>query len=150
MSKFHLAQLNIAKAKKPLDDPIMSGFVNRLDEINTLGEQSPGFVWRLKDDTSNNSMEFQMYDDPLIIVNLTVWEDLESLKNFTYKTAHAEVMRQRKKWFEHFGKPYMVLWWIPAGHHPTVEEARTKLELLQEKGPTQEAFNFKNNFPPLE
>ena len=145
MSNFHLAQLNIARAKKPMDDPLMHGFVSRLDEINTLADQSPGFVWRLKDDTGN-ATEIIIYNDPLIIVNLSVWEDLESLKQFTFKTAHVELMRQRKKWFDHFGKPYMVLWWIAAGHRPTLEEARKKLERLQEKGPTKEAFNFKTFF----
>jgi hypothetical protein len=148
MPEFHLAQLNVGRARKPMEDPLMADFVNQLDEINALAERSPGFIWRLQDD-AGNATSFQVFDDPLIFINLSVWEDLKSLKDFTYRTAHVKVMRQRKKWFEHFGKPYLVLWWIPAGHIPTPTEAKSKLECLQQKGATMEAFDFKTTFGPL-
>ena len=150
MSKknYHLAQVNIATMKFPLDDPRMEGFVSRLDEINALAESSEGFVWRLKDETGN-ATNISAFPDPMLIVNMSVWESPETLKNYVYKSMHVEVMRMRKEWFHLMKEAYYVLWWIPAGHEPTVEEAKEKLELLQSRGPSSEAFDFKHVFEPV-
>ena len=144
--KKHLAQLNIARMlSDTIDDPIMAEFVAQLDTINTLGESSKGFVWRLKDE-SGDATHFNPFDDERIIVNLTVWESLEDLMNFAFKTAHATVMKDRAKWFEKFGKPSMVLWYIEEGHIPTTQEARKRLEYIQANGASEYAFDFKNKF----
>ena len=150
MKKYHLAQLNIARMTGvDINDPIMVDFVNQLDEINTLGENSEGFVWRLKDD-SGSATDFNPYDDVQVIVNMTVWENVETLENFAYKSRHVEVMKRRCEWFQKHGKAAFVLWWIPAGHIPTLEEANERLEFLQKNGATTYAFDFKNRFlPPI-
>lgn len=144
---YHLAEINVAKAKAEMDDPLMHGFVSRLDEINALAEASSGFVWRLKDD-GGDATALRYFDDPLIIVNMSVWEDVESLKHYTYGTMHVEVFKQRKAWFELFGRPHFVMWWIPAGHIPTVVEAQAKLEYIHLQGPGPEAFNFSKIYGP--
>ena len=123
----------------------MEGFVSRLDTINALAESYDGFVWRLKDD-SGNATNIVAFDDPMLIVNMSVWESPEQLKHYVYKSAHVEVMRMRKEWFELMKAAYYVLWWIPAGHEPSLAEAKAKLELLQKDGPTPAAFDFKNLF----
>ena len=144
--KKRLAQLNISKMlSDSIDDPIMADFVAQLDTINALGENSKGFVWRLKDE-SGDATHFNPFDDERIIVNLTVWESLEDLMNFAFKTAHAVVMKDRAKWFEKFGKPSTVLWYIEEGHIPTTQEARERLEYLQVNGASNYAFDFKNKF----
>lgn len=145
MSDYHLAQLNIARMKTHLEHPSMEGFVSRLDEINSLAEKSTGFVWRLKDEETGNAMEIQAFDDPKLVVNLSVWQSIESLRAFTYNTAHTDVMRQRKQWFEHLDI-YMVLWWIPKGHIPSLEEAKERLSLLEKNGSRQAAFTFRTPF----
>lgn len=142
MSKFHLAQLNIATAIAPLDSPEMADFVNNLERINSLGEQSPGFVWRLKDD-SGNATDIIAYDDPRIIANLTVWRDVASLKDFVFKTEHAHFLKRKKEWFKADSQATYVLWWIPEGHIPTLEEAKQKLALLRSQGESAQAFSFK-------
>jgi Domain of unknown function (DUF3291) len=143
-----LAQINIARAVAPLDDPRLADFVAQLDEINTLAESSPGFVWRLKDDNGLSSSYVKAYDDPNMLVNMSVWASVESLYQFTYKSNHMNVFRERRNWFEAPSKPHLVMWWIPAGHIPTVEEAKERLALLERLGPTAEAFTFKQIFPP--
>ncbi len=145
MSKFHLAQINVARAKFPIDAPEMFGFTSNLDRINALAESQPGFVWRLQDD-SNNATEIQIFDDPMIIVNMSVWESVEALKDYVYRSAHVEIMRQRKEWFHLMKEAYYALWWIPRGHIPKTDEAKEKLELLRRKGPCPEAFDFKCMF----
>ena len=142
----HIAQLNIARAKAPLDDPLLADFVAQLDDVNALAEASPGFVWRLKSD-SGNATDIRAYDDPLMIVNMSVWKTIEALFDFAYRTSHTKVMNRRKEWFESLPGPHMVLWWIPAGAVPTVEEAKRRLEHLEEHGPTSKAFTFKVRFP---
>lgn len=146
---YHLAQLNIARRLYPLDDPRMIGFTSRLAEINALGEQTPGFVWRLVD-SSGNATDTRIYGDDLLIVNLTVWESIEDLHHYAYSTAHVEVFRQRRDWFEHVKDPMVVLWWIPAGTVPTVTEASERLDHLRANGPTPYAFTFKQRFPAPE
>jgi hypothetical protein len=143
---FHLAQLNIGRSRYPVDDPRMSGFVNRLAEINALAEASPGYVWRLQSD-SGNATDIRVSEDPSVIVNLTVWESADQLYDFSYHTAHLEVYRLRRGWFDQWPGPHLVLWWIPAGSIPTVSEALARLERLAAEGPTPEAFTLKVRFP---
>lgn len=145
---WHVAQLNIAlMTGKTINDPVMKEFVDQLDTINTLAEQSEGFVWRLKSD-EGNATSYNPYHDDRIIINFSVWQSTDDLKNFVYKSAHTAVMKDRKKWFENFGQPYYVLWNIPAGYIPSLDEAVERLASLQQNGPTDYAFDFKNIFKP--
>ena len=146
MSKYHLAQINIARMLAPIDDPIMADFVAQLPPINALAEQSPGFVWRLQSE-SGDATSIKAYDDDLIIINLTVWESLDALRVYVYKSAHHGVLRERKRWFERFDGPYYALWWVPAGHLPDPLEGKERLEYLREHGDTPYAFSFKHVFP---
>jgi hypothetical protein len=143
MSAYELAQLNMGVAKAPIDSPIMADFVANLDRINALAESSPGFVWRLQTEEGDATALRPFGDD--ILVNMSVWKDVESLHNYVYKTMHVEIMRRRREWFE--GASQVVLWWVPKGHRPTTDEAAAKLALLREKGSTPEAFSFKDAFP---
>jgi uncharacterized protein DUF3291 len=145
MPNFHLAQINIARLLAPIDDPLLAEFVAQLAPVNALADQSPGFVWRLQTE-SGDATSIKVYDDDMIIVNLTVWEDVESLREFAYKSAHAGVMRDRKRWFEKFDGPYMALWWVPAGHVPNTQEARERLEHLREHGDSEYVFSFQHLF----
>ena len=147
MTAYHLAQLNVGRAMAPMDDPIMADFVAWLDQINRLGDGSPGFVWRLQGEGGTSS-ELRVSDDPRYIINLTVWESIDALYDFTYRSDHRAVFKRRSDWFEHFGRPSVCLWWQPAGTIPTVEEAERRLRHLDEHGPTAEAFTFKSRFPP--
>jgi hypothetical protein len=146
VSSHHIAQLNIARAKASLDTPLLADFVAQLDAVNALAEASPGFVWRLKSD-SGNATDIQAYDDPLMIVNMSVWESIDGLFDFAYRTSHTKVMNRRKAWFDPLPGPHMVLWWIPVGTIPTVEEAKRRLDHLAAHGPTATAFTFKARFP---
>lgn len=144
--KKYLAQLNITRMQSnSINDPLMADFVAQLDTINTLAENSKGFVWRLKDE-EGNATNIHPFDDDRIIVNMSVWESIEDLSEYAYKSAHAVVMKDRSKWFEKFGKPSMVLWYIDEEHTPTVKEARERLEFLQENGASEYAFDFKSRF----
>ncbi len=145
-SAFHLAQVNVARALVPLEDPLLADFMSQLDAVNALAEQSAGFVWRLQDD-SGNATDVAVGDDPRVIVNLSTWVSAESLFDFVYKTGHTKVMARRREWFEKPERPHMVLWWVPAGLEPSVEEALARLRLLDSQGPTAEAFTFKMRFP---
>lgn len=148
---YHLAQVNIARMVAPLDDQLMAGFVARLEEINALADRSPGFVWRLQSEGGEASATYlRPYDDDRILFNLSVWETIEHLKEYVYKTAHGEVMRQRREWFNKFDGMYMALWWVKAGHIPTVAEAKQRLEYLQQHGEMPHAFTFKRPFPVSE
>jgi len=149
MNGFHVAQLNVGRSVAPLDDPIMARFMERLADINALGERSPGYVWRLQGETGN-ATTIHAYDDPRMIVNLTVWESIEHLYTFAYHSQHMEVFRRRREWFEQLDGPSLVLWWLPAGELPTVAEARRRLDLLATDGPTPNAFTFKTRFDPPE
>jgi len=142
----HLAQVNIGRALGPMDGPVMAGFAARLDEINALAESSPGFVWRLKTD-AGNATSLQPYEDERILINLSVWESPDHLKQFVYRSAHAQVMRQRKEWFARFGDAYVALWWIPKGDVPTIAEAKERLHYLQLNGDSEFAFSFAKLFP---
>lgn len=147
-SAYHLAQINVARARAPLDSPVMKEFMDAIDEINTLGEGSPGFVWRLKTD-SGNATEIRAYDDPRMIVNVTVWESLEALRDFAFKTHHGDYFKRRAEWFEKMDTPSLALWWIPAGATVDEVEGKRRLEILAKHGPTPEAFTFRDRFPAL-
>jgi len=144
MSNYHLAQLNIAALKAPLDSPELKDFVDNLDRINALAEGSEGFVWRLKGDGNNATSLRPLGED--VIVNMSVWRDVEALKDYVYRPGHVEIMRRRREWFTRMAQAYMVLWWVPAGHVPTLEEAAARLNLLRQRGPTSEAFTFGEAF----
>lgn len=145
--QFHLAQVNIGRMRAPLDDPLMAGFVGRLDEINALADRSPGFVWRLQT-SEGNATYLRPYDDDRIIFNMSVWENIEHLKAYVYNSLHVELLRQRQEWFSKFDGVYAALWWVPSGHRPSIDEAKKRLAHLAEKGPTAYAFTFKTPFPP--
>ena len=144
--RFHIAQLNVGKTHHPVEHPRMIGFTGRLAEINALAERTPGYVWRLQGE-SGDATGIHVFDDPLIIVNLTVWESIEQLYEFSYHTDHAEVFRLRRAWFEPWPGPSLVLWWIPAGTTPTLAEALARLERLAAEGPSPGAFNLKVEVP---
>lgn len=144
---YQLAQLNIAEMKAPLDSPSMADFVANLDRINALAEQSPGFVWRLQDGDDATSIR------PLgehVLVNLSVWEDVPALSQYVYRSAHVEIMRRRREWFDRMKSAHMVLWWVPNGHRPTIEEAIGRLEQLRANGPSPAAFTFAQAYGPPE
>ncbi|MEQ8304569.1 MAG: DUF3291 domain-containing protein [Cyclobacteriaceae bacterium] len=145
MPAYHIAQLNLAKAKYSLDDPRMAGFVKQLAAVNSEGENSSGFVWILKDETGT-AVNFNLFDDPSLLVNLTVWQDIESMKQFVYNGLHLKVFKNRKAWFEPMEREHLVLWWIPPDHVPSLKEARLKMEKLWTEGPSLAAFNFKKLF----
>ena len=149
MTTYHLAQVNIGRVKAPVEDPIMAGFTNRLDEINALADQAPGFIWRLQT-TQGNATYYRPYDDDRILVNMSVWESVETLRGYVYQSTHVELLRQRHLWFEPFAGTYTALWWVPAGHIPGIDEAKKRLAHLERHGPTQFAFTFKTVFQPDE
>lgn len=158
MSRFHLAQVNVAYARGDQEADVMRSFNAQLDAINGLAERSPGFVWRYVTDSRDPAQ--REFADPLVLFNMSVWEDLASLHAFTYRTAHGKVFADRKLWFrewrEHVpqvrelgtGMPFLALWWIAAGHIPTAQEGIARLRLLGEQGPHAQAFTLKQAFTP--
>ncbi len=145
---FHLAQVNIARMRAPLTDPLMAGFVAGLEPVNALADGSPGFVWRLKDEASGNATDQHPFDDYTILINLSVWESPQALQGFVYHTLHQKFLQNRRDWFERMAEAWAALWWVPAGHQPTVAEAKERLEHLRAHGDTARAFSFRNVFPP--
>jgi heme-degrading monooxygenase HmoA len=144
---FQLAQVNIGRSRGEMTDPVMAEFVARLPEINSLADQSPGFVWRLQTE-DGDATAVRPYEDPGILINLSVWSDLAALRAFVYRSTHAAVMRRRREWFERFERVYVALWWVPAGHRPSVVEAVERLAHLERHGPTPFAFSFAQPFGP--
>jgi Domain of unknown function (DUF3291) len=144
----HLAQVNIGRARGAMTDAVMQGFAARLEEINALAERTPGFVWRLQTEDGDATAVRPYPDDDLIMINMSVWADLESLRGYVFRSAHAAVMRQRREWFERFESVYLALWWVPVGHRPTVEEAVSRLAHLEAHGSTPFAFTFQQAFDP--
>ena len=147
---YHLAQANVAYAIAPADDPRLADYIARLDEINQLADTSPGFVWRyLTDSRDPTQREFA---DPLVLFNMSVWESIESLHAYTYRTAHSEVYASRKRWFADLkavvGGHALAMWWIPVGQLPTVAEAKERMESITAHGPSERAFTIKSRFPP--
>lgn len=141
----HLAQVNIANLLKPLDHPQIAEFVDNLDKINAVAEQSDGFVWRLKDE-SGNATDIQIMDDPMLIINMSVWESVASLKRFVYHSDHFIFYKKKRKWFKIMKSFHMALWWIPKSHIPSVEEAKDRLNAINERGDTEYAFSFRKFF----
>jgi hypothetical protein len=144
---FQLAEINIAKAKGPMDAEVMKVFSDNLEPINQIAESSPGFVWRLKDD-SGNATGIQPYDDPDMIINLSVWESIETLKAFMFKTHHIDFLKRKKEWFNDMSEANYALWWVPLGHQPDIEEAKSRLLHLQKNGESKQAFSFKKIYEP--
>jgi len=143
-ARWQLAQVNIGRLKQPLDHPATRDFVGNLERINALADRQPGFVWRPIGD-GDGSFDVIELDEPLVVLNLSVWTDPESLAAFVYRTAHREVMRRRREWFEAM-EVYLALWWVPAGHRPTPAEAVEQLAHLQRHGPSARAFTFRELF----
>ncbi len=143
----HLAQLNVGRLRAPMDDAMIDDFRTNLEPVNALAEVSPGFVWRLQDE-SGDATSINPFGDELEIVNLTVWQSIEALADFTYRSGHVELLRRRREFFEAPTQPIMCLWWIPEGTIPTVDEAIARLEHLRAHGPTPTAFTFRHRFDP--
>lgn len=143
----HLAQLNIADMKAPIDSPLLADFVAEIEQVNRLAEASEGFVWRLVDDAGEGATALRFEEMPNLLINMSVWESVEALEAFVYRnTEHLAVMRERKKWFNKMEKAHTVLWWIEEGHVPTLVEARKRLDDLWRNGATARAFSFDMRF----
>lgn len=138
---YYLAQINVALMKAPLDDPIMAEFAAALDQVNVVADRSPGFVWRLQT-SSGNATDIRAYSDPRMLVNLSVWRSIEQLKVYVYTSLHGDFFIRRRQWFEKYQGEHFAMWWIPAGHLPTIEEGKTKLEDLALHGDSPECFTF--------
>ena len=145
MDQYHLAQINIAHAKNKMDTDSMKGFVERLDEINALADKSEGFIWRLQGE-EGNATTIKAFDDPLLLVNMSVWKNIESLKNYVYKSVHVELIRDRDAWFNKMINAHQALWWIQVGHIPSVAEGKKKLDYLHKHGISKTAFTFSKSF----
>jgi len=150
LKQYHLAQFNVATMRAPLDAPLMADFVAQLQTINALADASPGFVWRLQSESTTDATSIRAYENERILLNLSVWESMAALKNYVYRSQHAVVMRSRRRWFEKSDQQNLVLWWIPAGHIPTVAEAKERLEYLRSRGYSPYAFSFNQPFPSPE
>jgi hypothetical protein len=151
MTGYQIAQINVARMKGiAINDPVMKEFVDNLDKVNALAESSPGFAWRLKDE-SNNATNLNPYNDEQVIINISVWQSIETLENFIYKTFHTEFLKRRKEWFQSYGKASTAMWWIPKGQFPAIQEAIEKLDYYQTNGPSVLVFDFRNKYlPPQE
>ena len=149
MSAYELAQLNIGIIRGPMDSRVMADFAANLERINALAERSPGFVWRLQTE-DGDATAIRPFDNENMLVNISVWRDVESLNSYVYNSAHVEVMRRRREWFERMTEAFLVLWWVTKGHRPSVAEAVAKLEILRSKGPTPEAFTFRKAYAPAD
>jgi hypothetical protein len=143
---WQLAQINVGRLVAPSDDARVKPFFDALDRINALADSSTGFVWRLQSE-SGNATDIQTTHDPLFLVNMSVWSDADALFNFVYRSAHAPEMAQRRQYFEPFEGAYQALWWIPAGHRPSIDEGLSRLWRLDRYGSTPQAFTFKARFP---
>ncbi|HXZ83947.1 MAG TPA: DUF3291 domain-containing protein [Myxococcota bacterium] len=144
--RWQIAQANVARMRAPLEDALMEGFRSQLERINALADASPGFVWRLQTE-SGDATGVRAFEDPLILFNMSVWETLEALHRYVYRSEHVRSLRARRSWFVPLEGPSLVLWWIPAGQRPAVAEGRARLERLRERGLTPEAFTFRAPFP---
>lgn len=142
----HLAQANVAIMRgTSYDDPIMAGFVARLDPLNAIADSTPGFVWRLDDEMANEEAA-RVFDTDRLLFNLSVWESVDALQQYVYKSGHIEAVRKRSDWFEKPTKSPFVLWWIEFGHRPSIEETKLRFEVLWESGPSPEAFTFSKQY----
>ncbi|KYC43406.1 hypothetical protein WA1_11240 [Scytonema hofmannii PCC 7110] len=145
--RYHLAQVNTATLRAPLDSPEMAEFIAQIESINAIADADPGFVWRLRSEGANDATSIRAFDDERILITLTVWQSLEALSNYVYRGAHANIMRDRRRWFEKTDRPILALWWVPVGHTPTIAEAKERLEHLCLYGSTPIAFSFSKPFP---
>jgi Domain of unknown function (DUF3291) len=145
--RYHLAQLNVGRILAPVGSPEVAEFIDALPEINALADKSPGFVWRLVGDGTDDATGYRPFADDMMLINASVWESLESLRDFVFTSAHTPYLRRRREWFEKLDEVYAVLWWVPAGHIPTVPEMVEKLELVRAIGPSPDAFTFRVPFP---
>jgi len=137
----HVAQINISRMRAQLEDEVMHGFAGRLDEINALADSSPGFVWRLQTD-DGDATALRVFDDPLTLINLSVWSDIQSLRDFVFRSKHRELLLGREQWFLPMDGPRLALWWVEPNHHPDVDEAKTRLDQLANEGSSREVFTF--------
>jgi len=145
--KYHLAQANISKFNAPLEDTSMKEFVDFLEPVNRFAEESPGFVWRLKDEQGRSASYIETpFKEDLLAINISVWEDIPSFKNFVYGTVHSYFLRNKKKWFDLKGPSAFVMWWLPKGEVPTLAMAKDKFDLLEKQGETSDAFSMKALF----
>ncbi|MBX2812903.1 MAG: DUF3291 domain-containing protein [Myxococcales bacterium] len=146
--KFELAQINIARFREPWEHPVNKPFIEAIEHVNALAEESPGFVWRLIGDGQDATDIRPDADDQQLLVNLSVWIDIDALSEFVYgNKQHRHVMKRRSEWFDHM-EAYMALWWVPAGDRPTVKEGMGRIKKLHVDGPSPEAFTFRISFPP--
>ncbi|WP_066526285.1 DUF3291 domain-containing protein [Erythrobacter sp. CCH5-A1] len=143
---WQLAQINIGKLIAPVGDPRVQPFFDALDKVNAIADASPGFVWRLQSE-SGTATDIEVAPDPLLIVNMSVWEDATSLFDFVYRSAHTPEMARRREYFHRFESTYQALWWVPEGHRPSIDEGLSRLWMLDRYGPTPQAFTFKARFP---
>ena len=142
---YQLAQINVARIRAAFADPIMAEFVVNLKPINELADGSRGFVWRFQTE-EGDATAIRPYDDDRIIINLSVWEDLNSLRAFVYQSAHNSIMKRRREWFDRLTDAYVALWWVPRGHRPTIAEGVERMEHLKRHGPSSMAFTFRQFF----
>lgn len=142
---FHIAEVNIALPVAPVDTPALAEFMALLDPVNAIADEARGFVWRLQSE-EGNATSIPVLDDDRLIINMSVWESIDDLAAFVYRSGHVAVMRRRREWFERL-TVFMALWWVPAGHLPSVREAEERLEHLRAHGPTPDAFTFRRRFP---
>ena len=148
MSGYQLAQVNIARPLAPIGSATMQDFVDNLDPVNAVADASPGFVWRLQT-SEGNATSLHVFGDPNLLINMSVWESVEALRDFVQRSdAHRIVLGRRKEWFRPMAEAYTALWWVPAGHLPTIDEAEQRLTHLRAHGPTAIAFTFRDAFPP--
>jgi hypothetical protein len=147
MTGSHLAQVNIARLAAPLDSPRLTDFVAHLEPINAIADASEGFVWRLQTD-AGDATSLRIFDDDRLIVNMSVWESLEALRGYVYRSPHVVVLRRRQEWFDTMVEAHVALWWIDAGTLPTLGDAQQRLSTLRTEGPTPDAFTLKETFPP--
>ena len=148
--RYHLAQANIARFKAPLGDPVMKEFVDFLEPVNRFAEESKGFVWRLKDEQGRPASYIQSpFKDEMMAVNISLWEDVASFKDFVYGSVHSYFLRNKKKWFDLKGPSQFVLWWVPEGEVPTLDMAKAKLEALEANGASPDAFTMREFYDPL-
>ncbi|MFD0690357.1 DUF3291 domain-containing protein [Actinomadura fibrosa] len=148
-ARFHLAQMNLATLRFPLDDPRMADFVALLDPVNALADGTPGFVWRLVEEGQPDATGMRPAGDD-VIVNFSVWETSEALWDFVYRSGHLETMRRRREWFQRHVEAHLALWWIPAGYVPTVDEGLARVALLRAQGPSPRAFTFNSSYTAAE
>jgi hypothetical protein len=147
MADHQLAQLNVARLVAPLDSARLAEFVAALEPINRLADGSPGFVWRFQTE-EGDATSVRPFEDDTIIVNMSVWDSIEALAEYVYRSDHRSFLRRRREWFNRMDEAFVVLWWVPAGHRPSVAEARSRLDRLQAWGPTPKAFTFRRPFLP--